>query len=88
MTLKRSVFGTYVKDGLDASREDTEKKRKGFRNHRKRKVKLKNPFHIFNHIFNFNKDFTKVPTIVKINQNRKNKFFNGPIANKSKIKKG
>jgi len=62
MVLKRSVFGTYVKDGVTNERKEAEQRRKGFRTPSKRKIKLKNPFNIYNHMFNYNKDYTKVPT--------------------------
>ena len=87
MSIKRSVFGTYVKDGVVVEREDAATRRKGFRTPPKRTVKLKNPFHMFNHVFNFNKDFTKVPTIVSSKRNRKKKYYNHPISNKVKMRK-
>ena len=71
MTLKRSVFGTYVKDGLSHEKKGAEQRKKGFRAPPKRKIKLKNPFQIYNHMFNFNKDYTKVPTLLSKNKSRK-----------------
>jgi len=74
MVLKRSTFGTYVKDGVPHDRKEHEQKRKGFRSPPKRKIKLKNPFHIYNHIFKYNKDFTRVPTLVLNNKVKIKKF--------------
>jgi hypothetical protein len=65
MVMKRSVFGTYVNDGVPNERKETEQRRNGFRTPPRRKIKLKNPFHIYNIIFNYNKDYTKVPTTLK-----------------------
>jgi len=70
MPLKRSVFGTYVKDGLVNDKKEAEQRRKGFRSPPKRKIKLKNPFHIYNYMFNYNKDYTKVPTRLIANKNK------------------
>ena len=64
MVLKRSVFGTYVKDGVTNERKEAEQRRKGFRTPSRRKIKLKNPFHIYNHLFKYNRDYTKVPTML------------------------
>ena len=71
MVLKRSVFGTYVKDGVYNERKENEQRRKGFRTLPKRKIKLKNPFHIYNFMFNYNRDYTKVPTHIINNRNIK-----------------
>ncbi len=68
MVLKRSVFGTYVKDGVPHDRHESEQKRKGFRTLPKRKIKLKSPFNIYNHIFKYNKDSTRVPTLMLKNK--------------------
>lgn len=62
MPLKRSVFGTYVKDGVLHDRKELEQRKKGFRTPPQRKIKLKNPFHIYNFMFKYNKDYTHVPT--------------------------
>jgi len=62
MMMKRSVFGTFVRDGVVQERNDIKNRRKGFRQAPKRNIKLNNPFDIYNHIFKYNKNYTRVPT--------------------------
>jgi len=79
MVFKKSVFGTYAKDGVFHDRKESEQKRKGFRTPRKRKIKLKNPFHVYNYMFKYNKDFNHVPILLiknKVKISNKLKYKN------------
>ena len=60
MTFKRTIFGKFVKEGLDYSKKSKAQRRKGFRGPKKRKITFTNPFHIYNFMFNYNKDYTRV----------------------------
>ncbi|MCL2115716.1 MAG: hypothetical protein FWH29_05800 [Methanobrevibacter sp.] len=62
MTFKRTVFGKYVSEGLDYTKKVEEQRRKGFRAPKKRKITFTNPFHIYNFMFNYYKEYTRVPT--------------------------
>lgn len=62
MPFKRTVFGKYVKEGIDYTEKVREQRRKGFRAPKKRKITYTNPFHIYNFIFNYYNQYTRVPT--------------------------
>jgi hypothetical protein len=62
MTFKRTVFGKYVNEGIDYTEKVKKQRKKGFRDPKKMKITYHNPFHIHNFIFNYNKDYTRVPT--------------------------
>jgi len=62
LTFKRSVFGKFVNEGIEYTEKVKKQRRKGFRGPKKRKITYTNPFHIYNFMFNYNKDFTRVNT--------------------------
>ncbi|MCL2156813.1 MAG: hypothetical protein FWH54_02190 [Methanobrevibacter sp.] len=62
MTFKRTVFGKFVNEGLDYTEKVKKQRKKGFRGPKKMKITYTNPFHIYNFIFNYNKDHTRVRT--------------------------
>lgn len=62
MAFKRSVFGKYVKDGIGYTEKVKEQRKKGFRAPKKRKITYHNPFHIYNFMFHYYREYTRVPT--------------------------
>jgi hypothetical protein len=62
MTFKRTVFGKSVNEGIDYTEKVKKQRRKGFRGPKKRKITLHNSFHVYNFMFNYYKNYTRVPT--------------------------
>ena len=62
MTFVRTVFGKYVNEGIEYTEKVKKQRRKGFRAPKKRKIKLQNSFHIYNFMFNYYRDYTRVQT--------------------------
>jgi len=62
MTFVRTVFGKYVNEGIEYTEKVKKQRRKGFRAPKKRKIKLKNPFHVYNFTFNYYRNYTRVQT--------------------------